>query len=53
LSSSAVRLSLKPAISVNVRVTPEVDTSDMHTDNAEGSRSFDVDLSPDQESVLI
>jgi recombination protein RecA len=25
----------------------------MHTDNAEGSRSFDVDLSPDQESVLI
>jgi recombination protein RecA len=25
----------------------------MHTDNAEGSRSFDVDLSPDQKSVLI
>jgi recombination protein RecA len=25
----------------------------MHTDNAEGSRSFDVDLSPNQESVLI
>jgi recombination protein RecA len=25
----------------------------MNTDNAEGSRSFDVDLSPDQESVLI
>ena len=25
----------------------------MRTDNAEGSRSFDVDLSPDQESVLI
>jgi len=25
----------------------------VHTDNAEGSRSFDVDLSPDQESVLI
>jgi len=26
---------------------------DVRTDNAEGSRSFDVDLSPDQESVLI
>ncbi len=25
----------------------------MRTDNAEGSQSFDVDLSPDQESVLI
>ena len=53
MSSSAVRLSLKPAISANVRVTPEVHTSVVNADNAEGSRSFDVDLSPDQESVLI
>lgn len=53
MSSSAVRLLLKPAVSANVRVVPEVHTQVMDTDNAEGSRSFDVDLSPEQESVLV
>jgi recombination protein RecA len=32
---------------------PKVTLWNVHTDNAEGSRSFDVDLSPNQESVLI
>ena len=32
---------------------PKVILRLVHTDNAEGSRSFDVDLSPDQKSVLI
>lgn len=32
---------------------PKVTLGVVDTDNAEGSRSFDVDLSPDQESVLV
>ncbi len=53
MSSSAVRLSLKPAVSANIRVTPRCHDGKVVADNAEGSRFPDVELSPDEESVLI
>jgi recombination protein RecA len=43
----------KPAVSANVPVTPPRDTEGVARDNAEGSRLSDVELSPDEEAVLI